>query len=147
MSLIEALRPQMTPADLRVVRDTGILRQLTDSYSEALRDGPYGWIDDVFALRGDWGFDLGSIESKVRIWHGVDDNFSPVDHARWLAAQIPDAELQLQAVTAHFGAVEVLPSILSWLAAWRDEPTRHDEPARPAPERPAFAAVRTAVGQ
>jgi pimeloyl-ACP methyl ester carboxylesterase len=87
MSLIEGLRPQMTPADLRVVRDTGILRQLTDSYSEALRDGPYGWIDDVFALRGDWGFSLRTIQSKVRIWHGVDDNFSPADHARWLAGQ------------------------------------------------------------
>jgi pimeloyl-ACP methyl ester carboxylesterase len=151
-TLIDGLRAQMTEADKRIVDDRGIRRQLFDAFAEAMREGPYGWIDDVFALRGDWGFDLGSIRSKVRIWHGTDDNFSPVEHARWLARQIPDTDLQLQAVTAHFGAVEALPHMLNWLAAWRDDPplpatAPAEHSNRPAAEHSAYASVRTAVGR
>jgi pimeloyl-ACP methyl ester carboxylesterase len=106
-----------------------IRRLLAETYVEALRDGPYGWIDDVFALRSGWGFDLARIAVPVRLWHGELDSLSPVSHSRWLATRIPGAEVQVQAGLAHFGAVEILPQILAWLkagfldsAAWRAQP-------------------------
>jgi pimeloyl-ACP methyl ester carboxylesterase len=114
-TLLELLREQMAEADRRVVDRVAIRRMLTTAYIEALRDGPYGWIDDVLALRADWGFRLDDIASPVRLWHGADDTFSPADHARWLAQQIPSAEVQVLSGTAHFGAVEVLPELLPWL--------------------------------
>jgi pimeloyl-ACP methyl ester carboxylesterase len=116
VSLLEVLRSQMTEPDKRVVSDVMIRRQITQSYFEALKDGPYGWIDDVFALRSDWGFDVRSITVPVRLWHGVEDNFAPASHGRWLASQIPGAELHLEVGTAHFGAVQVLPAMLGWMA-------------------------------
>ncbi|SIR44731.1 Pimeloyl-ACP methyl ester carboxylesterase [Micromonospora avicenniae] len=115
MTLLEFLRPQLTEPDIRVVDDVAIRRLLTDMYAEALRHGPEGWIDDVLAVHRSWGFDLGSIRLPVRLWHGEQDQFSPVSHSRWLAARIPTAEVQVQPGAAHFGAVEILPQTLAWL--------------------------------
>jgi len=127
-SLLKFLIQQMTEADRRVVSGVPIRRLLTDSYAEALRGGPDGWIDDVLALRADWGFTLTEIHMPVRLWHGADDNFAPASHSRWLAAQIPGAQVEVQRHTAHFGAVEVLPEILAWLTPPGDfPPIRLDE--------------------
>jgi pimeloyl-ACP methyl ester carboxylesterase len=115
-SLVDLLRTQMTAPDLRVVGDVAIHRLLAQTYAEALRSGPYGWIDDVLALRAGWGFRPEHIQPSVLLWHGADDNFSPASHTRWLAARIPGAEARVQAQTAHFGAVQVLPEMLTWLA-------------------------------
>jgi pimeloyl-ACP methyl ester carboxylesterase len=117
VSLVESLQRQMTDPDLRVVDDIAIQRLLAETYAEALRPGPFGWIDDVYALRSDWGFNVADIRQPVLLWHGADDNFSPVSHARWLAARIPNAHIRVETETAHFGAVEVLPEILTWLTA------------------------------
>jgi pimeloyl-ACP methyl ester carboxylesterase len=115
-TIFDVLRTQTSKADNRVIYDFAIRRLLADAHREALRDGPYGWIDDTRALRRPWGFDLSSITVPVRLWHGADDAIAPVSHTRWLAGRIPGAQLQVQTGVAHFGAVEILPEILSWLA-------------------------------
>jgi pimeloyl-ACP methyl ester carboxylesterase len=120
-TLIEILLSQMTDPDLHVVGDYAIRRLLASTYAEGLREGPFGWVDDVLALRSDWGFQVENIKGPVLLWHGAEDNFSPVSHTRWLAAKIPDSELQIQQDTAHFGAVEILPRMLGWLTAWHSE--------------------------
>jgi pimeloyl-ACP methyl ester carboxylesterase len=119
--LIEQLRREMTAADLRIIDDVAIRDLLLRTYREALVDGPYGWIDDVLALRGDWGFRPERIRVPVRLWHGADDQFAPVSHTRWLADQIPTAILEVQHGVAHFGALQVLPRLLGWLVAAPDE--------------------------
>jgi pimeloyl-ACP methyl ester carboxylesterase len=115
-SLLESLREQISDPDLRLVGDVTIEKLLLEAYAEALRPGPYGWIDDTLALRRDWGFRLSDIRQRVRLWHGADDNVVPASHTRWLAQRIPRAEFEVQTETAHFGAMEILPDILSWLA-------------------------------
>jgi pimeloyl-ACP methyl ester carboxylesterase len=114
-SLLEHLLPELSRTDLRVVDDVVIRRLLTDTYAEALREGPDGWIDDVLALRRPWGLDLAAIRAPVLLWHGADDTFSPVTHAYWLAKQIPTAAIKVESNAAHFSAVEILPSILAWI--------------------------------
>jgi pimeloyl-ACP methyl ester carboxylesterase len=114
-SLLTALEQVMTEHDRRVVEDVMMRRLLAESYREALREGPHGWIDDVLALRSNWGFHLHDIPNPVRLWHGREDNFAPVSHARWLASHIAHAEIVVQAGAAHFGAVEILPEMLTWL--------------------------------
>ncbi|MEU8333798.1 alpha/beta hydrolase [Micromonospora sp. NPDC048839] len=116
MTLLDFLRPQLPDEDIRVVDDVAIRRLLTDTYAEAVRHGPEGWIDDVLAIRRGWGFDLGAIRAEVRLWHGEQDRFLPVEHSHWLASRISCAEVQVQAGAAHFGAVEILPQTLTWLA-------------------------------
>ena len=49
--------------------------------------------------------------------------FSPVAHTRWLAAQIPSAVMSIRPATAHFGALEVVPDVLSWLIRPTEPPS------------------------
>jgi pimeloyl-ACP methyl ester carboxylesterase len=115
-SLVPALGPEMPEADRRVVADTGIKRLLMKNFVEALRGGSAaGWIDDNLAFCGPWGFEVSDIHVRVLLWHGENDVFSPAAHTRWLAARIPGAELWVGPDAAHFGALEVLPDVLSWL--------------------------------
>jgi pimeloyl-ACP methyl ester carboxylesterase len=114
--LLASLKSQLTESDRRVVDDVAMRRLLLSTYEEGLAQGQDGWIDDVLAFRRPWHIDLAKIVSPVRIWHGADDSFSPTDHSRWLARQIPGAELMIQPKYGHFGAVEVLTHILPWLS-------------------------------
>lgn len=116
-SLIAFLERELADPDRRVVENVAMRRQLADSYAEAVRFGADGWIDDALAFRRNWGFDPASIRVPVRLWHGTVDQFSPVEHTRWLAERIPGAEVEVQAGQGHFGAVEILPQMLTWLTA------------------------------
>jgi len=125
-SLLHDLREGLSTADFRVVDDISIRGQLADTYAEALRDGPEGWIEDAVALRQPWGFDLAKIGQPVLLWHGTEDRFSPIGHARWLADRLPEAEFWQEDGAAHFSAIEALPSALAWVkkAARRSEGLR-----------------------
>ena len=116
-SLLRRLEEEMNGPDLRIVTDVAIRRQLAGTYKEALKDGAYGWIDDVLALRRPWGFDVKEIKVPVRLWHGAEDVFNPASHSRWLARHIPTAQIEVQPGAAHFSAVEVLPRLLARLKA------------------------------
>ena len=115
--LIARLREEMTEDDRRVVADAGIRLGLMRAYAEALRQSPYGWIDDVRAFRTEWGFDPASVSVPVLLWHGERDMFSPVGHSRWLGSRIPDAMVVVKSDAAHFDALSVLPDLLGWLIA------------------------------
>ena len=130
-SLVQFLTPQMSESDHRVVNDIAIRRLLHENYRDALQHGAAGWIDDALAFRKDWGFDLSAIKTPVRLWHGLDDTFSPVSHTHWLQRQLFDAEVELQAGAAHFGAVEILPKMLAWLATGQP----HERPEMNPPAR------------
>jgi pimeloyl-ACP methyl ester carboxylesterase len=112
---VATLSPEMPESDRRVVADIGIRSLLAQNYAEALRESPYGWIDDVLAFCAPWGFELTGIKVPVLLWHGQDDVFSPAAHTRWLADQIPDAIVSTLPHAAHFAALEVIPDVLSWL--------------------------------
>jgi pimeloyl-ACP methyl ester carboxylesterase len=123
--LVRLLRPALMHMDRRVIDDFALRKLITDSYAEAVKHGPYGWIDDMLALRKPWNFDLAGITAPVRLWHGADDAFAPVSHTRWLASQIPTAQMEVVANLGHFAAVEVLPEILSWLIDTDEPPYAH----------------------
>ncbi|TDU04715.1 pimeloyl-ACP methyl ester carboxylesterase [Streptomyces sp. 846.5] len=113
--LIEQLLAEVKAADLQVIADAGIRRILKDSYREALRQDGAGWIDDALAFVSDWGFRLSEIKSKVLLWHGMDDVFSPVRHSSWLDEHLPDSTLRMEPGAAHFDAIARLPDVLSRL--------------------------------
>lgn len=123
-SMVQFLEPQMSAPDRHVVDDIAIRRLLHQNYREALRKGAHGWVDDALAFRQPWGFDLAAICSPVKLWHGSDDTFSPVEHTYWLKRQLVNAKvsIEIQPDAAHFGAVAVLPTILAWLE--ESEPQR-----------------------
>lgn len=114
--LISGLYEELSEADRRVVANPGIRAMLLENYAEALRDTAAGWIDDAIAFCSPWGFDPADITVPTLVWHGEKDRFSPADHSRWLASRIPTARMTVQPGAAHFGALNVLPDILPWLA-------------------------------
>jgi pimeloyl-ACP methyl ester carboxylesterase len=116
-TLLKTLMEEMSDPDKRIALDAGIRRRLLETYGEALKHGPDGWIDDVLAFRSPWGFSLSEIKVPVRLWHGEADVFSPPQHSRWMAERIPNAKIEVQAGAAHFAAMEVLPRLLKQLRA------------------------------
>lgn len=139
-SMVQFLEPQMSDSDRHIVEDISFRRLLHANYQEALRPGPHGWIDDALAFRQPWGFPLHAIRTEVKLWHGLSDTFSPVEHTRWLRRQLVNAKvsIQIQPNAAHFDAMPVLPEILTWLIepAVRDEPpagARDFSPRAPVP--------------
>ena len=113
--LIASLYDDLTQSDRKVVADAGIRRKLIETYVEAFRISADGWIDDLLAFCSPWGFDPRDIVVPTMLWHGANDTFSPVGHSRWLAANIPTSTVIVQSGTAHFGAFDILPDVLSWL--------------------------------
>jgi pimeloyl-ACP methyl ester carboxylesterase len=111
----DIIGPEMPESDRRVVSDGGIRSMLERMFEEATRTSADGWIDDALAFCSPWGFDIADIKVPVLLWHGENDVFSPVAHARWLAERIPGAIMAIRPGSAHFGALEVLPDVLSWL--------------------------------
>jgi pimeloyl-ACP methyl ester carboxylesterase len=140
-SLLNALEKEMAEDDKRVAFDVGIRRHLIKTYREAIKNGPYGWIDDVLAFRSSWGFELGKITIPVRLWHGDQDVFSPVAHSRWMADKIPSALMEVEPGAAHFGAMEILPKVLAQLK----EDSLTPRPGRQVP-RTAAGREPAAVG-
>jgi pimeloyl-ACP methyl ester carboxylesterase len=113
--LLRLLLPKLTGADQRVVSDVAIRRLLTDTYAEAVKTSAQGWVDDDIALRSPWGFSPADIKAPVLLWHGAEDVFSPVEHTRWLAKEIPHSVADIQSGASHFTAVEILPDALAWV--------------------------------
>jgi pimeloyl-ACP methyl ester carboxylesterase len=114
-SHVATLGPEMPEDDRRVVADAGIRALLAQNFAEALRDSPGGWIDDALAFCAPWGFDPADIRVPVLLWHGGEDVFSPVTHTRWLGERIENAKVEIRPGIAHFGALEAVPDVLSWL--------------------------------
>lgn len=110
------LYAELTQSDRRVVSDAGMRRMLLETFAEAFRTSADGWIDDLLAFCAPWGFDLGDIVVPTMLWHGANDTFSPAGHSRWLADRIPTSTVIVQSGSAHFGAFDVLPDMLTWLA-------------------------------
>jgi len=115
LSHVSTLGPELPEADRRVVADAGIRAKLAKNFAEAVRESAAGWIDDAIALTSPWGFDVATIRVPVLLWHGARDVFSPVAHTRWLAERIPGAIDMILPGKAHFGALQVVPDVLSWL--------------------------------
>ena len=91
------LESLVSPADAEVL--TGdLLRWLTETHQVALAGGDQGWWDDGAAKLTGWGFDLGGIAVPVKVWHGRQDRFVPVQHGQWLAASVPGAEADRKSV-------------------------------------------------
>lgn len=111
-------------ADRRII---GAIRSsLDDTYRMALpkTENWYGWLDDLIAL-GDtdgWGFGLEEIKIPVLLWHGAEDQFSPVSHTQWLADRIPTALVSIESDASHFSAMERLPELLPRLLALAESP-------------------------
>ena len=84
---------------------------------EQTRHGLGGWIDDERAATGPWGFDPGAIRVPTAIWYDPTESILPRQHAEWLAARIPSAELVETDALGH-GSTGDRTSAWARLYAW-----------------------------
>jgi pimeloyl-ACP methyl ester carboxylesterase len=116
----EYMKTLVSPADAAVL--TGALAEfMVDSIRLGLATTSDGWWDDAVAIDAPWGFELESIGTPVRLYHGRQDRFVPFGHGEWLVQQIPGVEAHLSDDDGHLTLpVRHLDDIHSWLLAALD---------------------------
>ncbi|HEX5406746.1 MAG TPA: alpha/beta hydrolase [Pseudonocardiaceae bacterium] len=92
-TLIKEMSTILPEVDRAVITDE-FGEDMLASFSEGLRLGVDGWIDDDLAFVRPWGFSLDEITVPSFIWQGSEDLMVPFAHGQWLAEHIPG-------VTAH----------------------------------------------
>jgi pimeloyl-ACP methyl ester carboxylesterase len=108
--------PELPDNEQAILNRPDVREMLTAAYTEAVRPGLAGSVEDTVALFGmPWGFHPSVINVPVRIWHGDQDRVVPAAHARWVAARIPAAELICQPGAGHVGHFDAQPAMLAWL--------------------------------
>lgn len=114
----EALGELVTERDKEALRGSGLAEYMIAGLQQAILVGTAGWRDDDLAFLSPWGFRPGDIHQGVSIWQGSDDRMVPVDHGRWLGANIASSRLEIAEGEGHVSTVPIaLPHLLDDLAA------------------------------
>jgi len=119
-ALAEAWSPGVSPGDGELLHSP-FGAWLHRAMLAGLEPSADGWIDDSAAFNEPWGADPASIAVPVKVWHGVDDRFVPVEHGRWLGANIPGAETDIRDGDGHLRVAALrIGDVHEWLArhAW-----------------------------
>jgi pimeloyl-ACP methyl ester carboxylesterase len=122
--LTEAWAEGVSPADQATLH-TAFGAWLHRAAVEGVGPSVDGWLDDSIAFNSSWGIDPAQIAVPVKVWHGVDDRFVPVEHGRWLAGAIPGAESDIRDSDGHLGvAATRIGDVHEWLLgrAWGRRP-------------------------
>jgi pimeloyl-ACP methyl ester carboxylesterase len=115
--IVESISSLLPDVDRAVLTDE-FGEDLAASFHEGLRIGVDGWLDDDLAFTRPWGFDLGEIVKPVALWQGSADLMVPFAHGRWLASQLPDADVHLEPDEGHLSiAIGAVDRMLDELVA------------------------------
>lgn len=111
----EAYDPEFTEGDLKALGGPwGWFGSVVRAAEPA---GPAPAIDDDLAYVRPWGFDPADVAAPTLLLQGTADRIVPAQHARWLEARIPDAELRVAPDGGHISVMLGAESALAWVAA------------------------------
>ena len=118
--------PDLSDADREhdAAMDPALHENMIANMREFFRQGADAYVEDHTINGGDWGDLLPRLRRPTRIWQGDDDSNVPAAATRWLADQIPGAELTLLPGAGHSLTDDIWPEIYGWLRA-------HTTSARP----------------
>ena len=77
---------------------------IRESTPEQAVNGVWGWVDDDLAFLQPWGFDVRDISIPVLVEYGETDVLVPAAHGAWLAANVPDCIVKIDAEAGHMGS-------------------------------------------
>lgn len=113
--LVSAWSERCTPADAAALHEAR--DWIYKAVQTGLAPGVEGWTDDDIAMHSSNGCDLTKISIPVKIFHGHDDHSVPMNHGRWLAANIPGAESDFGRTDGHFTVIaRRIGDVHTWLA-------------------------------
>jgi pimeloyl-ACP methyl ester carboxylesterase len=110
-------RAGATPSDRELLAAAEGGSAAIESFLAAASGGVRGMIDDYVTVCSAWGFDLRDVLGEVHVWHGEQDRFVPVEHARALAAALPRCRATFDAQDGHFFFRRRLNEVLGALVA------------------------------
>jgi pimeloyl-ACP methyl ester carboxylesterase len=116
-ALVRVARIGATPADRELVVAADGGTAAVESFLAAAAGGVRGMIEDYLTVCTAWGFELADVAGEVHVWHGEQDRFVPVEHARALAAALPRCRATYDAQDGHFFFRRRLAEVLSALVA------------------------------
>ena len=102
--VVEGLGGLLSEPDVAVL-EAGESSYIAAEFRLACSGGHYGYWDDGLAFVGPWGFDLDDMAVPVTVWAAGRDLMVPASHGKWLAANIPGAELVELAEEGHISLV------------------------------------------
>jgi pimeloyl-ACP methyl ester carboxylesterase len=106
-----------TPADRQLLAAAEGGTAAIESFLAAAAGGVRGMIDDYLTCCASWGFHLRDVRGEVHLWHGEQDRFVPVEHARAVAAALPRCRARFDADDGHFFFRRRLADVLGALVA------------------------------
>ena len=110
---VDAMQRKLHALDRAALARSGIRDMLVRDFTEALRQGGQGMVDDMAANHGNpWGFALNQIEAEVLFWYAAEDHSVPPAMGRYLAEQIPGSEYHLVENAGHLWALTNLRQVL-----------------------------------
>jgi pimeloyl-ACP methyl ester carboxylesterase len=89
------------PVDQALLAQPEIRAMFVASYLEATRLGVEAFAGEVRLLVQPWGFRLEEIGAPVMLWHGAEDNSTPVGMARAMARALPRSTLNVLPGEGH----------------------------------------------
>jgi len=96
----------LSEADREALANPITERMLTEATPAMFTNGVFGWVDDDLAFVKPWGFDVREITVPTEVWYGETDVLVPAAHGRWLARNVPDAEVTVEQDEGHLGDPE-----------------------------------------
>jgi pimeloyl-ACP methyl ester carboxylesterase len=101
-ALARVARVGAIPADRELLAAAEGGTAAIESFAAAAAGGVRGMIDDYLTVCSSWGFGLREVGGEVHLWHGEQDRFVPVAHARAVAAALPRCRARFDADDGHF---------------------------------------------
>ena len=100
-----SLNKTLPRVDQDCVSKPEVAKFIIDGAIEAARPGLLGWAYDDKILNEPWGFSPRDLPAGIPIdlWWGDEDTSIPLEHGRQLAAQLPNATMNVVAGAGHFG--------------------------------------------
>lgn len=110
---IEAMQVKVDDVDRALLARSAIKKMLVSDFSEALRNGAQGMVDDMACNHGrPWGFALNEIPQPVRFWFCGRDRSVPQAMGRYLAGAVPNSETTFIADGGHLWLLTHLREVL-----------------------------------
>lgn len=111
-------------ADREILARPEVAQVMTESLTECVRNGIWGWADDDIAFTVPWGFDPAAIRVPTAVWWGSKDVLVPPAHGEWLARTVPNAAVRIDTSGGHQADPDTHIAVLySWLidgTPWSD---------------------------
>ena len=98
------------PADQALLARPDVRAMFLASYGEATRQGLDAFAWEVQLVAQPWGFRLEDVQTPITLWHGEDDNSTPIGMARAMAQAMPNSSLRILPAVGH----------LLFLSHWRE---------------------------